>query len=108
MNLHTLKKTVASIAAAVLPLSKIYRISKKRYIFCYHRVVPKEYAAKLNMHDAMWISPETFLDDILWMKRHGEIVDLDTILDFEKRHDTPLFSITFDDGWIIIIMLFQY
>jgi len=100
MSLHQLKKIAATLVATALPLGTVYRLAKKRYIFCYHRVVPYEYAQKFNMHPAMWISPDTFSDDIRWMKKHGNIVGLDTILDPASVHGKPLFSITFDDGWI--------
>lgn len=100
MYLHRFKKAAASFAAIIFPLGIIYRLTKRRYIFCYHRVVPKKYAAKFSMHEAMWISPETFSDDISWMKLNGEIVSLDSILDFSQDNDRPLFSITFDDGWV--------
>ena len=48
----------------------------------------------------MWTSPDTFDNDLLWLKNHGHIVDLKTILNFDIPNDKPLFSITFDDGWI--------
>jgi peptidoglycan/xylan/chitin deacetylase (PgdA/CDA1 family) len=48
----------------------------------------------------MWISDETFRKDIEWFSRRGELVDIKTILDTSMPDDRPLFSITFDDGWI--------
>ncbi len=47
----------------------------------------------------MWVSVDTFEDDIDWFSRHGELVDMPTILDMEYNNDVPLFTITFDDGW---------
>ena len=52
------------------------------------------------MQKSMWISPETFKDDLAWMTKHGEIVSLKTILDFTYKNSKPLFAITFDDGWV--------
>ena len=48
----------------------------------------------------MWTSVETFQEDIEWFRRLGDIVDLATIIDHTTENERPLFSITFDDGWI--------
>jgi peptidoglycan/xylan/chitin deacetylase (PgdA/CDA1 family) len=94
------KYIAASTLVKTLPLDKFFRKSNKRYVFAYHRVVNENKAQELRMQKSMWISPETFANDLEWMSKHGEIVDLDTILDFTHKNSTPLFSITFDDGWI--------
>jgi peptidoglycan/xylan/chitin deacetylase (PgdA/CDA1 family) len=47
----------------------------------------------------MWISPETFSQQIRWMRSIGEIVDYRRILDIDTPNDRPLFCLTFDDGW---------
>lgn len=90
----------ATIMGRVLPLEYIFKISRNRYILAYHRVLPAEIAHQFRMQESIWISVDTFIDDINWMRNHGDIVDLDTILDFSFSSDKPLFSLTFDDGWI--------
>ncbi len=100
MKLNKTKQLVATTLGVVLPLQSIFMQLRNRYILAYHRVLPAEIANRYKMQDSMWISVNTFNDDINWMKRHGDIVNLDTILDFETPNERPLFSITFDDGWI--------
>lgn len=100
MKLNKLKQLLATILGTALPLDYIFRVSKNRYILAYHRVIPATLANDFKMQDSMWITTKTFNADITWMKDHGDIVDLETILDFEIPNDRPLFSITFDDGWM--------
>jgi len=100
MNFYNLKLLAATALTKALPLEYTLRTFRNRYILAYHRVVPPALATKFNMQNSMWISAETFNEDICWMKNHGDIVDLDTILDFRTSNQRPLFSITFDDGWI--------
>lgn len=99
MNFNKTKQLIATTLGTVLPLEHIFKVSRNRYILAYHRVISPALAQQFNMQDSMWISADTFNDDVTWMKNHGNIVDLDTILDFDKPNDRPLFSITFDDGW---------
>jgi peptidoglycan/xylan/chitin deacetylase (PgdA/CDA1 family) len=47
----------------------------------------------------MWISPEAFDNQIRWMMGIGEVVSYQRIMDFDMLAKTPLFAITFDDGW---------
>lgn len=100
MNFHKIKLQAATVLGKVLPLEYIFKVSRNRYILAYHRVVPVEIAQQFSMQDSMWISVDTFNDDISWMRSRGDIVDLDAILDFATPNIRPLFSITFDDGWI--------
>jgi len=94
------KYLAATVLNKVLPLNSIFKLLNKRYIIAYHRVVPQSKALNLRMQNSMWVSPETFSNDIDWMLKHGDIVNLDTILDFNIQNKKPLFSITFDDGWV--------
>lgn len=100
MNLNKTKQLIATALGTILPLEYIFKVSRNRYILAYHRVIPSPLALQFNMQNSMWISVDTFNDDIIWMKNHGDIVDLDTILDFNTPNSRPLFSITFDDGWM--------
>lgn len=100
MNFYKAKILAATVLGSVLPLKYFFKVSKNRYILAYHRVLPAEIAQQFRMQESMWISVDTFINDINWMKSHGNIVDLDTILDFNLPNNKPLFSITFDDGWI--------
>ncbi len=100
MNLRKMKQLAAAILNVVLPLEYMLKVSRNRYVLAYHRVLPPEVARQFKMQESMWVSVDTFSDDITWMKSHGDIVDLDTILDFSVPNKRPMFSITFDDGWI--------
>lgn len=99
MNFNKVKQLAATTLNTVLPLEYMLKVSRRRYILAYHRVLPVNIAKDYNMQDSMWISVETFNDDIEWMKKNGDIVDLETILDFSVPNDRTMFSITFDDGW---------
>ncbi len=66
------------------------------YIFCYHRVIPKEVALSQMVHRALFVTPETFDRHIRWMRQQGEIVSHKNI--FTKNNNLK-FVITFDDGW---------
>ena len=52
-----------------------------------------------HVHDAMWVTPETFEQQIRWMTQVGDVVSHERILDYERPNDRPLFTVTFDDGW---------
>lgn len=67
-----------------------------KFVFCYHRVIPKELVKKEYINRAMYVTPETFERHIRWMKRVGEIVGEDLLF---KNMDGPSFIVTFDDGW---------
>jgi len=99
MNLKKVKQLAAATLSVVLPLEYMLKVSRNRYVLAYHRVLPPEVARQFNMQESMWISADTFSDDITWMRSHGDIVDLETILDFSAPNKRPMFSITFDDGW---------
>jgi len=100
INSNEIKQLAATFLGTILSLESRFKALKNRYILAYHRVLPAEIAKKFNMQDSMWVSVDTFSDDINWFKCHGDIVDLDTILDFDIQNQRPMFSITFDDGWI--------
>jgi peptidoglycan/xylan/chitin deacetylase (PgdA/CDA1 family) len=67
-----------------------------RYIFCYHRIIPREIADQQFVHRALYVTPETFERHVAWMKSHGEIVNIDGMMTHPER---KMFMITFDDGW---------
>jgi peptidoglycan/xylan/chitin deacetylase (PgdA/CDA1 family) len=67
-----------------------------KYVFCYHRILPKESAQAEMVHRALYVTPQTFEKHILWMKKVGNIVSKDHIF---TRNQKPTFIITFDDGW---------
>ena len=100
MLLSVIKQQTANLLNTLFPLEYILKRLRNRYILSYHRVVPAELAHKYSMQRSMWISDETFRKDIEWFSRQGELVDMKTILDTSSPNDRPLFSITFDDGWI--------
>jgi len=100
MNLQKAKKLAAAALSVVLPLEYMLKVSRNRYVLAYHRVLPPQIAEQFNMQESMWISVDAFNDDIIWMRSRGDIVDLDTIFDFSAPNKRPMFSITFDDGWI--------
>lgn len=97
--MRLIKQLAIRVAATVLrPDSRIAR-GQGRYVLCYHRVIGAQQARDEWVHDSMWVSPESFEAQILWMKSVGEVVSLDRLLDFDTPSSTPLFAVTFDDGW---------
>jgi peptidoglycan/xylan/chitin deacetylase (PgdA/CDA1 family) len=99
MLLHHIKRRIAPSIGRFLNLDE--RIAKRRgrYVICYHRIITQEQASDEWVHDAMWISPETFATQIGWMQSVGEVVPHERLLDFDTPSDHPLFALTFDDGW---------
>ncbi|MBT3386587.1 MAG: polysaccharide deacetylase family protein [Desulfobacula sp.] len=66
-------------------------------IFCYHRVIPKDTAKQELVHPALYVTPETFEQQVKWMMANGKISAMNN---FPLEHDRKLkFWITFDDGW---------
>jgi peptidoglycan/xylan/chitin deacetylase (PgdA/CDA1 family) len=99
MFVWKIKNVLSSIASKAFDLDKLIQQRNKRYILAYHRIVPTEVARAQRVDESMWVSPETFSDQIDWMMRIGDMVDIETILNFKRGHTRPLFSITIDDGW---------
>lgn len=99
MRILSIKKTFSDIAARAINLDRMIEKGNRRYILAYHRILPAEVAREECVHESMWTSPEIFSDQIRWMQKVGEVVDVERILDFETENRRPLFSITFDDGW---------
>lgn len=97
-SLNPIRKFLAHGAERFLDLDKKIRTAGGRYVMCYHRVISATEAQAEWLHDSMWVSPETFAEQIEWMKSVGEIVPYDRTLD-PTPSDHPEFVITFDDGW---------
>lgn len=102
MSLKTqLKGLASSLAgfafdAGLTP--RFIRLSKRRHILAYHRVVPAEVARARWMERPMWISPESFEASLDVFQRLGRLVSLDELLR-TSRPESALFAVTFDDGW---------
>ncbi len=75
------------------------RLSKRRFIFGYHRVLPDHTAKNAFIQSCMVTSSSAFEAQINWMKNCGKIVNLEKIVNFEQKNHEPWFAITFDDGW---------
>lgn len=99
MNVFALKQYIAQVSGAIVDLDRCILSRNDRYIFAYHRVLTRQQAAIEGVHHSLWVSPEEFERQIIWMKRLGEIVDYSQITDDERVRSKPLFSVTFDDGW---------
>jgi peptidoglycan/xylan/chitin deacetylase (PgdA/CDA1 family) len=96
--LNPFRKLLAHGAERFLDLDKKIRLAGGRYVMCYHRVISATEAQAEWLHDSMWVSPETFAEQVEWMKSVGEIVPYNRTLD-PTPTDHPEFVITFDDGW---------
>ncbi len=66
-------------------------------ILMYHRVLPPEAGPILD--DGICVTPELFEENLVFLKRHFEIVSLKDILGVGRRIKRPC-VITFDDGWL--------
>jgi peptidoglycan/xylan/chitin deacetylase (PgdA/CDA1 family) len=66
------------------------------FVFCYHRVVPKEVAKAQIVHRALYVTPDTLERHIRWMVSVGDVVGISQIL---EKSRSLRFMITFDDGW---------
>ena len=92
-------RTVCGRTALVPPFSGILRklLLRRSNIIYYHLVSgnpPPHYAEFFA-----GCTQERFDSDLRTLKKHFEIVPLETILDAGDRGRTPLLSITFDDGF---------
>jgi peptidoglycan/xylan/chitin deacetylase (PgdA/CDA1 family) len=97
--MRVVRRVAAQAAAIVLRADGRIAKSRRRYVLCYHRVIPREQARDEWVHDAMWVSPQSFDEQIRWMRSVGEIVELHRLLDFDDESPRTRFAITFDDGW---------
>jgi peptidoglycan/xylan/chitin deacetylase (PgdA/CDA1 family) len=97
--MHFVKRSLARLAAPMLRLDGRISTGRQRYVLCYHRVIPASQAQREWVHEAMWVSPQSFDAHIRWMLSIGEVVSLDRLLDFQSPNQRPLFALTFDDGW---------
>ncbi len=94
-----LKNSLSSIAGRLRDLDGMMARKCERYILAYHRILPRERTREEFIQDSMWTDPESFEHQIEWMKKMGEVVGLEDILNFTQKNDRPLFALTFDDGW---------
>lgn len=94
-----LKNRISDLTEKVVSLDRIIAQKCNRYILAYHRILPDEAAQGEYVQSCMWTAAKTFEEQIKWMLKRGEIVDIEKILDFSGENTRPLFSITFDDGW---------
>lgn len=74
-------------------------------ILMYHRVVDGGIGRGMG-HDGLYVEPETFEKQLLFLKRHFLVVPLLEGFDFLERRrgggtpgHMPMCAITFDDGW---------
>ncbi|MGD0822325.1 MAG: polysaccharide deacetylase family protein [Desulfomonilia bacterium] len=77
-------------------VSIYFKYYPKTFIFCYHRVIPESIAQAQLVHRALFVTPETFENQIKWMLQHGKIISPDELYQYTSR---MRFIITFDDGW---------
>lgn len=94
-----IKRIAARAISHVTDLDKAVATPGRRYVMAYHRVLSAPDAAHEAVHDAMWVSPDTFERHLRWMLELGDIVSHERLLDFESSTTRPQFAVTFDDGW---------
>jgi peptidoglycan/xylan/chitin deacetylase (PgdA/CDA1 family) len=98
-SVFSLKRCAANAISRVIDLDSLVRRSGQRYVLAYHRVIDAQKAQIDHVHDAMWISPQSFERQIIWMQKVGDIVSYDRILDMQTPSERTMFALTFDDGW---------
>lgn len=79
--------------------ARLIRLRNHRYIAAYHRVVPPGVAEERWIERPMWISPESFAQNLDMFQTFGRVVPVEELLSTQRAR-TPLFAITFDDGWL--------
>jgi len=94
------KQYAARIIGRLVDLDEWIHSRRHRYVIAYHRVMSVAAAISEGVHSSLWITPETFATHLGWMRRVGDIVDTDTIVDFDRPNSRPWFALTFDDGWL--------
>jgi peptidoglycan/xylan/chitin deacetylase (PgdA/CDA1 family) len=96
------KRTVIHAAARVAPITWKWRRPGSLVVLMYHRVLPKNSAARKTEEPGMYVLPETLDLHLTELKRRFELVHLDEWLQ-RAREGLPLpklaCAITFDDGW---------
>jgi peptidoglycan/xylan/chitin deacetylase (PgdA/CDA1 family) len=96
------KGTVIQGAARVAPVTWRWRRAGSLVVLMYHRVLPKDSAARKSEQPGMYVLPETFDLHLTELKRRFELVHLDDWLRRAKAGSAlPKLAcaITFDDGW---------
>jgi peptidoglycan/xylan/chitin deacetylase (PgdA/CDA1 family) len=96
------KRTVVRAIARIAPLTWRWRSAGSLVVLMYHRVLPKDSAARGAEQPGMYVSPETLDLHLAEVKRRFELMYLDEWLR-RAAQGSPLprlaCAITFDDGW---------
>jgi len=100
MTAFEVKQMLARGVGSVIDLDGRIGAGRHRYIMAYHRVISAEEAAADGVYGSLWITPASFETHLRWMLEVGEIVDIETLMDFSRPNGRPWFALTFDDGWI--------
>ena len=96
------------IYAAVLYRTGIFSVALKRrskygfVILMYHRVLPSGIVEEEGIQAGMYVQPETFERQLIFLKEHFEIQSIRQFMNHcgKERHlEKPCCLITFDDGW---------
>lgn len=105
MNASIILKRIYS---AVLCRTGIFSLALKHrskngfVILMYHRVLPSHIVKEEGIQEGMYVRPETFEQQITFLKEHFEIQSTGQFKDYLRRDQQfqkPCCLITFDDGW---------
>ena len=106
MNLTQLGKQIARSALAnCLYFSGALRLLQLRppswRILMYHRITTPELCG-YALQPGMYVSPENFQQQMLFLKKHANVIALDELVEMLGMETEPpksTVAITFDDGW---------
>jgi peptidoglycan/xylan/chitin deacetylase (PgdA/CDA1 family) len=96
------KRTAVRAIARIAPLTWRWRRAGSLLVLMYHRVLPRNSAARAAEQPGMYVSPETLDLHLAEVERRFELVHLDEWLR-RAAQGSPLprlaCALTFDDGW---------
>ena len=72
-------------------------------ILYYHRVIPEEQAQRDHVEPGMYVTPESFSEQLDWLGQYFRVLPLHEVVQtLAEGRDLPerACSITFDDGWL--------
>ena len=72
-------------------------------ILMYHRVLPRQTASELAVESGMYVTPQTFRQQLRWLREDFQVLALRELVGRLKRAEAlppRCAAITFDDGWL--------
>ena len=101
-----LKTAVRTVVGRTLNASPPFwrALSGRALILMYHRVLPREAAARAFVQAGMYVTTATFQCHLEWLMQHFQVVTLRSLVERWDRGDwderARYCAITFDDGWV--------